>query len=366
MTAIVSAIVMLFEFSKLQAGKVKVVICVILMLIILVLYLYTPNIYYRESDKHQSFLLVLLGQILPVVICASITAHVDTAKDNIKILSPIVSILFTVLAFFAAFFPSSATTGGFTSTEYGLNYQSTSYLAAYAAGFSLYYLMCFEEVAWTKLFQKRIVRLFMMLSIVVNFLTILIAGGRGGLVLFVAHIGFAAYIHSKKSELTFKRVVNLIGLAIIALTIILLCVHFAENLPIKTNGFERILTTVERGDQNGRDILRTKALHSFLESPVIGHGLGSVFYEIGGYSHNCITDALVEIGVIGCFLFLALLCHTWRKCMYLFQEDMTNYIWIVIFFDGFVMSLFSGYYIAQLPILWVVTYMFCSMRTKIS
>ena len=40
------------------------------------------------------------------------------------------------------------------------------------------------------------------------------------------------------------------------------------------------------------------AWNAFTKSPVFGHGLGSVFYEVGFYSHNIFTDMLCEGGVV--------------------------------------------------------------------
>lgn len=146
--------------------------------------------------------------------------------------------------------------------------------------------------------------------------------------------------------------------------IILGVITFASSYGGATSGFSRIVNTVETQDENGRDFLRAMALNSFLESPILGHGFGSVFYEIGEYSHNCVTDALVETGIIGAGIFVFLIIYVWKKSGQMMRYDITNFLWRIIFLDGIVMSLFSGYYLAHLPIYWTVGFVLSFKREK--
>lgn len=164
---------------------------------------------------------------------------------------------------------------------------------------------------------------------------------------------FAYWTYTKKKNIKFfsgRTIQLIIAVSVIAV----IGIAFASSFGGATNGFSRIVNTVEHQDENGRDVLRGLALLSFLDSPIWGHGFGSVFYEVGEYSHNCITDALVEIGVIGCSVFILLLIMTWRKTGKLMQVDLTDAIWRIVYLDGLVMSFFSGYYLGHIPIYWIM------------
>lgn len=355
----ISTIALCYYLFLKRFNITKVFISGLICCFIITLYILTTNFYNYQSDKYTSFLLVLGGQVFPIVLCAAVVSQFNTIQHKIKQLAPLISITFTIIAFFASFFPNSATTGGYVSTDYGLNYQSTSYLAAYAASFSFYYLISYNDITWPSLFKRKYIKDAIIFFIIINFLTILVTGGRGGLALFLVQSIFALYVYNKKRPTSTNQIFKYLGLALVAICIIFISLSFIENLPLKTNGIERIIATIEEGDQNGRDIFREKALNSFYNSPIIGHGLGSVFYEIGEYSHNCITDALVEVGLIGCIAYVLLLLKTWLKGLKLIKTDMTNSLWIIIFLNGFIMSLFSGYYISQLPMCWSITFILC-------
>lgn len=357
--AIISTIVLCYYLFFYRFNASKLFASGLACCIILALYVLTYNFYNYLSEKYNSFLLVLGGQVFPTVLCAAVISQFGLVQYKIKQLAPLISLTFTIIAFIAGFFPNSTTSGGYVSTDYGMNYQSTSYLAAYAASFSFYYLISYNDISWPSLFKRKYIKDAIILSVIINFLTILVAGGRGGLALFLVQSIFALYVYNKKRPTSTNQIFKYLGLAFVVICMIAISLSFIENLQLKTNGIERIIATIEEGDQNGRDILREKALTCFYNSPVIGHGIGSVFYEIGGYTHNCITDALVEIGFVGCTMYVLMLLKTWIKGLKLIKADTTNSLWLIIFLNGFVMSLFSGYYITQLPICWAVTFILC-------
>lgn len=357
--AIISAVALLYYLFFKRFNSTKLFISGLVCSTVLVLYALTYNFYNYPSDKYNSFLLVLGGQVFPTVLCAAVVSQFGLIQYNIKQLAPLISLAFTIIAFIAGFFPNSTTSGGYISTDYGMNYQSTSYLAAYAASFSFYYLISYNDIAWPSIFKRKHIKTAIIISVIINFLTILVSGGRGGLALFIVQAMFTLYVFNKKKTATPNQIFKYLGLAFAIICIIVISLSFIENLPLKTNGIERIIATIKEGDQNGRDVLRENALSCFYNSPVIGHGIGSIFYEIGEYSHNCVTDALVEIGFVGCFIYILTLLKTWIKGIQLTKADTTDSLWIIIFLNGFIMSLFSGYYISQLPMCWSITFILC-------
>ena len=63
---------------------------------------------------------------------------------------------------------------------------------------------------------------------------------------------------------------------------------------------------------------------------------------------------MVETGILGTLFFVGVLVKTIKNLAIIVKRDITEYLWLVIFLDGFVMSMFSGYYLAHLPIAWSI------------
>lgn len=96
------------------------------------------------------------------------------------------------------------------ATDNGLNYQNTSYMAAYATALAYYYILCFDKIKWVFFFKRRLWFIIIGISIIVNLLTIFIAGGRGGLVLYIAQSCLALYIWKVKMKLLPKSFLSLL------------------------------------------------------------------------------------------------------------------------------------------------------------
>lgn len=349
-----TSLVVGYYFFQYVAFRQKILKTLLVSLAIIFLYKLTSSFYIIESDKYQSFFLVLIGQFLPISLLSTICSYDLNLQIGIKKTIPFVAILFTITAFFAAFFPNSATSGGYAYNENGLNYQSISYLAAYATSMSVYYIITQKKFIWFFFNKKQWVFLFFAL-LIINLLTILIAGGRGGLVLFVILICYLWYYLNKYSTKDHgNKIFYNIIIAILIISIIAFCFYFAANSSIYTNGFSRILSFLQYGDSNGRNELRETALATFWGKPILGHGLGSVFYEIGEYTHNILTDILVEMGILGFLISIGMFIKIIKKLRLIISEDVSNCIWSLIFLDGLVMSLFSGYYLATCPLIWTL------------
>ena len=118
-------------------------------------------------------------------------------------------------------------------------------------------------------------------------------------------------------------------------------------------GSERILGFFSSKDAIENDVRWeriTLAWNSFLSSPLLGHGLGSIFFEMGQYSHNVFTDMLCEGGLLVFILFL----HNIIKFISIYRWKVKNNsrlnIIFTLFLSGFVLLFFSGYYLVEMSI----------------
>lgn len=360
---IIGVISILYFFKEIILYKYKIKpILNILIFGILILLLYSITIFFYDTisddNYYYSYLLVILGQVLPITLCASIVAQREKIQYKIKNLAPIVAIIFTFVSLIAAFFSKNTTSGGFIDSENGLNYQANSYLAAYATGFAIQYILSFNTIHYKSIFRYNILRYIVLCCIGVNLITILISGGRGGLVLFIAQCFMAIYILRLTNRIKAKDLMKVICYGIIVIFIITYCIEFSRSADIKTNGFNRIINAIQKGDSSGRDIIYILALDIIKDSIIYGHGVGSVFFKLGFYSHNCILDVLIELGIIGTMGYVLVIIMTFNKLKKIIKQDISNSIYMVIFLDGFIMSLFSGYYITHIPICWIVAFIY--------
>ncbi len=365
-SAIGSALVILFLISeKKQLPKTTVVTAAIYLLIILLYYL-TPGIGYRtfSSEKHHSLFLALTGQVFPAVITATLLVHSEKYSEQIKKCTPFVSILFSVVSLYVVLFHNSATSGGYIRDENNLNYQSTSYLAAYAAALAQYSLIERKKVCYCYAqFGKRILVPTLALTIVSDLYVVFSAGGRGGFVTCIVLFGFSFLIINMKHQINLKSCLSIFCLLFIVTAGFILIFSSVKNTgSVENSGFERIIGFLEVQSDANRSDLRNAALNSFKESPILGHGISSVFYEIGEYSHNCFTDFLVEGGMIGFIIFCVIIFATFRKGFLLAKKELSNSLWLYIFLCGFLMSLFSGYYLVLIPLNWGIVFILSNKR----
>lgn len=356
--SIITALALGYNILKYPRAIKNIVKGGLVVFVFFILYNMTQLSYDISSDKYNSFFLVLYGQTLPAVLLGSYLATKADVQLEIKRLAPLFGTLFTLIAAFTVFFTTTTTSAGYIDSENGLNYQSTSYLAAYSVGLLLYYYSMKDSVKWFSIFNNQWVKRLLPLMIFLDFISCLIAGGRGGFVLLIAQIILFIYYMLKHSKSSLnKKPLHLFFFILIGI-FGYFSVRYAAHSTIETSGYERILGAIRDVEDTGRSELREKAIQTFNNSPIYGHGIGSVFYEIGEYTHNCFTDILVEAGLIGLTIFVIILFKCYKKSKKLIRSNFSDYFWVVILLNGFIMSLFSGYYIAIIPIWWVMSFIF--------
>lgn len=363
--AIVSVVIVICDFKKLLNLKQNLFFLIITFLVICIGFLITSELLYSQqmygNDIFHGEFLAFIGQTIPIVLIAAIFAQKEQLLAKTKLLTPYVALLFTLISTISALFPSNVTSGGYALDENGMNYQNISYMAAFAASFSLFYLLNQNKMSFGKLFNNKIIIFIMALLIFVNFFTILIAGGRGALVTIIIQLSVFIVVRVSLSNNRGRTLLRLIPIIIITVLVGFYVVSLVNNLHIETSGYGRILSFLnEREDVSRHDINRI-AFESIKESPIFGHGIGSSIFVIGNgtegqhiHCHNLFTGAMVETGIIGTVFLLIVMIKTFRRIIFLMKKDMTNYLWMVILLDGFVMSVFSGYYLVHLPIAWSI------------
>ncbi|MCD8284744.1 MAG: O-antigen ligase family protein [Prevotellaceae bacterium] len=224
-----------------------------------------------------------------------------------------------------------------------MNYQMLSYYSMFAFGMTLY-LIC--NRSYPKLFL-----VVMTALAALQLVMALTAGGRGA---FVLGIVFCLYFGLTRLSVR-RLILYLLLIGIVALVIQRLVIsNDVFNL-----GYERIMnffSNTENYRTDNRWLRWTLSYESFATSPIIGHGLGSVFYEVGYYSHNIFLDILCEGGLV----LLSIFAFVMYRLGYLLRKsikyDRRNELLLVLFLCSFINLCFSNYYLGESAIWLAVSY----------
>ena len=176
------------------------------------------------------------------------------------------------------------------------------------------------------------------------------AGGRGA---FVFIIAVTCYL-----TISFYRRKSHNGniLILMAVTIgIMIYLSTTINLS-ETAGMQRI--TGHLTDDESRVGLWTKAFDCFLDSPIWGWGVGSVWWKIGFRTHNFITDLMVEAGLLGVLLTIFVYYKGYLKLYYAFKMDNSYLFFILVFLGALVQCMFSGYWFGEFRIFMMMSIAF--------
>jgi len=247
------------------------------------------------------------------------------------------AIIITLVSFLSLFSGDRATSGGFISDSSGLTYQSISYFAADAFGLTVFHM---NEKSRISKISPLYIFIYSVLFIA-QFSACLLSGGRGGLVLFLVLFVYSFVIHYGIRK--FYKI--LLPTIIVLLIAWFLIPRIMEAFDINVKGLTRIIKFFNRGFvDEGRSNLFSQSIETFLESPLIGNGIGSIFFYLHSYSHNLFLDILSETGLIGLVFFALLLLYFIRKTILLFNQGSLYRLLTILFICGFSLNLFSGYF----------------------
>ena len=90
----------------------------------------------------------------------------------------------------------------------------------------------------------------------------------------------------------------------------------------------------------------TNMAKQVLESPIVGHGFGSIWWVVGWPCHNMFLDLLAECGLLGTAVVLYYFFFTGR---YLWKNTRAYpclFLILVVFLESMVENFFSGYWIS--------------------
>jgi hypothetical protein len=261
-----------------------------ILFIILSLTFFTRYIYGYTNSQYQGALLSFAVRAIPAAILALLICKKDNFDLIIKWCEPFV-ILYSIVTFVATFSIKSSS----------LIYQSISYYSMFAYGSNIFLISNRSNIESEKLtFLKGKIWLLLEVALLyIQIYTMLCGGGRGAFVLFVVFTIILLMLCKKNPRILFSLIINTMCLLPIAYLIfknLIDSIYILHGLERITAFFSGGKTTIE-SDQ--RYHMYQVAWSLFKEQPLIGGGLGSVFYRLGSYSHNFAFDFLIETGIVG-------------------------------------------------------------------
>lgn len=330
---------------------------VFIMSFVALLYCCTQFFYTYTVGEYNSYFLVLIAQTLPAMFLGSLVSREESIVLKIKQLTPWLAVIFTFICMVAVLSPNTYTGGGGLTTDFGLNYQNTSYLASYASNLALYYIFFREDVVSKEDRYGKWIKVVFIIIFFLDLFEMLAAGGRGAVFSFIVTNLILVLIQIRRSSISLGTVVKYtLGIPFSIFAIYLL-IHFTSTSSIGSFGFNRIRQFFESGASSGRDAIYLQAITIFKTRPLIGHGLGSIFYELGYYAHNIVLDALVEGGIFGALVLFLFIIIAFIRGWRLVRIDNSEVLWLIFMIEGFMMSIFSGYYLAQIPLYWGMAFL---------
>ena len=219
-------------------------------------------------------------------------------------------------------------------TDIGLNYQAFSYYMAIEYTYCLYFLF-FSTIKGTKYYRAMVIPMAIMC--IMSALLCIAGGGRGPFV-YLGFITFVFFLFNRRINNFSHRMI------IIPLMIIFFLVAATRLQIFDSYGFLRI--SEKMTEDSARSVLYAKAWESFLESPIIGHGFGSIWWTVGWPCHNMVLDLLAEGGLIGAGTVLYIFFFTGK----FLWKNTWRYPWLflilVVFLEAMVENFFSGYWVS--------------------
>lgn len=328
-------------------GRVKGrVLNVLLFLVaIVLLYLLTQLFHDGANPKYRSTLLLILAESIPA-------AYVGTrlaGSSSITILK-----IDRLLPFFVI--PISITLGTvgveyareamlIREDESGLDYQSISYFMSYSYAYCAYYVF-FSPLKNTK--NHRFFSVFMSLDMLFCALMCLVSGGRGAFVFIIVISIYILYTLRK----SMKGNLGYYFLIITGVSIAFLSAAFFFDI-WNSAGMNRVVGHLTEDVE--RERLYRLAFQAFEESPIVGQGMGSIWYTVSYYSHNIALDLLAETGIIGTVFFLSILIKTFLGLYHQMRHQKIAIFLLMIFMGALLKNAFSGYYLNGIKL-----FMMCS------
>ena len=319
---------------------------------LLALYFLTGLLYPHTAiyDNYWAHFLVYGALCIPACYVGMKLARGNYSKQFLTLLPYFVIVVSSVVGYIVVFSSRQGVILG-RDEDSVFNYQIASYYLSYCFSYCVFYVFLNKEKG-KSIIHNWIIGSILLFLVFYCALGSIMGGGRGAFVyLFVITIFLMFQIFSRgKGGMRIFNLLLLVG-AVVTMTLL------ANRLNVfNTVGAERVidtLTTDEYRVKYWRD-----ALNVFGESPLWGHGVGSIWWTVGFYSHNIVTDLLAETGIIGAGIVLFIIVSCFVSGIKRSRHYSLDLFMLIMFAGVMTEVSFSGYWISSPKIFLMFGYVF--------
>lgn len=322
-----------------------------IMFLILVLY-YATSLFSTRAVGNENYRTSLLAYGALCVPSCYVGIRLSSGLYDKGILELLPFFLIFVSFIVGSAIWAQSLTGGLLGQEGAFNYQNASYYIAFCFSYIFFYLFFVSEKNGTT-FQRIItVTLYGLLFICA--IGTLLGGGRGAFVYLVLITAYLIFRLMKKSRGGVKVKYVLI-LVVVAIAMVYLASSF--NV-LESAGVNRLIERLNTEGDDMRKELWRKSIKVFRESPIWGHGLGSIWWTVGFYSHNIVSDLLAETGLIGTGIIISVLFRIFARQTKRSYFSGFDLFLLLIYIGALVHDSFSGYWIISPKLYLLFGYVF--------
>lgn len=349
--AVVAYLMMICDLIKGRFAK-RNLWQLVLLFLTLALYLVTGCLYPHGCDEYHLYITYLLAYGSLCIPMAYLGMRLARGGYENRMLCNLPYFLFAV-----ALGVGSAVMTGYseermlgTGVDNGLNYQNSSYFMAYCFAYSVFYVFFLNDMkknVWQKIVYFAVVPLVFLCAV-----GTIVGGGRGAFLNLIVSVVFilSRILWRSTGKSGIKHIVMLIGASVI---MVYLAIHYDI---FDSAGALRVASSLTTDDNRGE--LRRLAFASFGKSPLIGHGLGSVWWEVGFFSHNIFQDLLAETGIVGTLIMIVILATMFFRLVRSSKTNNLDFFILLIYICYMMNNMFSGYWIANMHLFLVFGYVY--------
>lgn len=353
--AAIAYLMLAVDFMKRRLSRQNVIQFAVLGLI-LVLYMITGFCHRYENGPshlyHQTYMKLYGAICIPAAYVGMRLAKGGYERRVLQFL-PYFLMLITFSIGYVVIF--RATEGGILGRVEGdvTTYQGASYAMSFCCAYCMFWLFFANQKSGV---MGKIMYCLIWIGVFVCGIGCIVGGGRGAFLHLVCSTGYIVYrvLCQNDRRNRFAKYFLLVAGAIV---MVYLSIHF--NI-FDSAGALRVSRNLTIDDS--REYARKVAVDSFLRSPIFGHGLGSVWWEYGFYTHNMLLDFLVETGSIGAIIMVIMVCTMLKKLMRDSKTNSFDMFLLLILLSMLVEHTFSGYWFASSSTFLVFGYVYGKNR----
>lgn len=326
---------------------------VLLLIFAIFISYFLTNSRYGVNDIASDTIEDFLARGVPAVLIAMVAAK-KVSINSISKGMGIIHIIFTICS--SKIIWISILNGYSTSkweSLFSYDYQSASYMAAYAVGIGLYKL--FIEYKGNSIWR----RMFYLYSIITCTILSVYSGGRGGVVLCAVYVILLClyFIFIEKKAIKFLSFV-----VVLMISFVIMFNFLFDNSQL-LSGFTRAFEFVGAGGINwegtsGRQSIYQNCLNLISEHPFLGYGITGAPRNGIERSHNIILDILIDGGIVYLVIWIMLWVIFFKHCLSKMKTNSCYALLVVFFIDDFIMLNFSGVYMRTSAMWFAVVYAF--------